>query len=45
MEKEIDSIDDIYCELRGLLKEHAQFPDMWDTDEALREWLKEKGQL
>ena len=40
-----NELDDIYCELRGLLKEHAQFPDTWDTDEELREWLKQRGQL
>lgn len=43
--KETEQLEDIYCELRGLLKEHAQFPDMWDTDEELRAWLKERGQL
>lgn len=36
--------EEIFCELRGLLKEHAQFPDKWDTNERLIEWLKEKGQ-
>lgn len=37
-------IDDIYCELRGLLKEHAQFPKQWDTNARLIEWLKERNQ-
>ena len=40
-----DEISEIFDELRGLLKEHAQFPDLWDTDERLREWLKERGEL
>ena len=34
---------DIFCELRGLLKENAQFPDRWDTDERLKEWLEKRG--
>jgi hypothetical protein len=41
--KDID-IDEIYCELRGLLKERAQFPEQWDTNERLVEWLKSKNQ-
>ena len=40
-----NELDDIYCELSGLLKEHSQFHDTWDTDEELREWLKQRGQL
>ena len=40
-----ESLETIFCELRGLLKEHAQFPEMWDTDERLREWLKGMEQL
>lgn len=37
--------NEILCELRGLLKEHAQFPAMWKTDDRLKEWLeKETGQ-
>lgn len=34
----------LFSELRGLLKEHAQFPKQWDTDERLIDWLKEKGE-
>jgi len=37
-------IEEIYCELRGLLKEHAQFPKQWDTNERLIEWLKSRNQ-
>ena len=37
-------IEEIYCELRGLLKEHAQFPNQWDTDGRLIEWLKSRSQ-
>jgi vacuolar-type H+-ATPase subunit H len=37
--------DTIFDEIRGLLKEHAQFPEQWDTDKRLKEWLKEKGEL
>ena len=33
---------EIFCELRGLLKEHAQFPAMWNTDDRLKEWLKKE---
>ena len=36
--------EEMFCELRGLLKEHAQFPKQWDTNERLIEWLKEKGE-
>lgn len=37
-------IEEIYCDLRGLLKEHAQFPKLWDTNERLVEWLKSRKQ-
>jgi len=37
--------DDLFDEIRGLLKEHAIFPDEWDTDARLKEWLKSKGEL
>jgi len=40
----VDEMEDVYSELRGLLKEHAQFPDMWDTDQRLKEWLIERKQ-
>lgn len=40
-----EELDNIFCELRGLLKENATFPELWDTDERLREWLKERGEL
>jgi uncharacterized coiled-coil DUF342 family protein len=36
--------EDLFSELRWLLKEHAQFPKQWDTNERLIEWLKEKGE-
>lgn len=36
---------DLYSELRGLLKENAQFPEQWDTDARLREWLEERDEL
>ena len=44
-------LEDIFCELRGLLKEHHNYPmilkecmdprDIRDTDDRLREWLQE----
>ena len=37
-------IDDMFCELRGLLKEHALFQEQWDTNERLIEWLKSRNQ-
>lgn len=40
-----EELDDLFCEIRGLLKEHSIFPEQWDTDERLRAWLKEKGEL
>ena len=46
VEKEIkDEKEEIYCELRGLLKEHAQFPHMWDTNKELKNWLSGIGEL
>jgi hypothetical protein len=36
--------EDLFSELRGLLKEHAQFPKEWDTNQRLIDWLKEKGE-
>ena len=45
MEKELPSeLDDIYCELRGLLREHSQFPGYWNTEKELKRWLKKRGQ-
>lgn len=40
-----EELEDIYSELRGLLKRRAMFPQMWDTDERLSEWLKKRGEL
>ncbi|MDD4972583.1 MAG: hypothetical protein PHT07_24390 [Paludibacter sp.] len=45
LETQKEDSDMIFSELRGLLKEHAQFPKLWHTDTGLREWLKEKGEL
>ena len=36
--------EELFAELRGLLKEHAQFPNIWNTDKHLIDWLKEKGE-
>jgi len=41
LEEKKEELDEIYCELRGLLKKDRSFPDKWDTDEALEMWLEE----
>lgn len=38
-------LDNLFDEIRGLLKEHATFPNEWETDKHLKEWLKSKGEL
>ena len=37
-------MEDLFCELRGLLKEHAMFRDKWDTNQKLIDWLKGKNE-